>query len=245
MDNKYQIKLLNHNSSVALKGINDVPYYYEITIVLEGEFVYIIDGKEYKVSAGDSIFVRKGQNRVRLPSEGNINYYSINFFCTGDDVPQLPTMLKQCVTGEIKRVFRLMETAFKDRTSKNRQDILYHYICILIMEFQNALSRCSVNPYINEMIRYISENITGKIGLGDIAAHVNLSVSYCCYLFKKEMNTTIYDVILKEKIFLAQEYILSGELTLKEIGKICGFCDYSHFLKSFKKVTGILPSEYK
>ena len=66
----------------------------------------------------------------------------------------------------------------------------------------------------------------------------------CCYLFKKEMNTTIYDVILKERIYLAQEYILAGEYSLKEVGKMCGFCDYSHFLKSFKKVTGILPSEY-
>jgi len=244
LENKYVIKILNHNSLVALKGINDVPHYYEITIVLEGEFIYILDGKEYKVSAGDAIFVRQGQNRFRPPNKGNINYYSLNFYCNTEEIPQLPTMLKQCVTNEIKRVFRLMETTFKDHTNENRHNILYHYICILIMELQNAISKNSVNPYINEMINYISDNITKKIGLAEIANSVNLSVSYCCYLFKKEMNTTIYDVILKERIYLAQEYILAGEYSLKEVGKMCGFCDYSHFLKSFKKVTGILPSEF-
>ncbi|MBR7132879.1 MAG: AraC family transcriptional regulator [Clostridia bacterium] len=245
MQNKYKIKLLNHNTNKAFVEINDIPHYYEITIVLEGEFVYEIDGKEYNVSAGDGIFVRQGQRRHRLPCKEEPSYYSINFFCLTDETPDLPTILKNCVTSEVKRLLQLMDVSFKERFIELREDMLYHYICLIIMQLQNVLIKSSMNPYINTMLKYISEHITEKIGLEDVAKSVNLSVSHCCYLFKKEMNITIYDIIIKERVYLAQEYILSGELTLKQISVICGFYDYSHFLKSFKKVTGILPSDYK
>ena len=245
IENKYKIKLLNHNTSVARNGINDIPHYYEITVVVEGEFIYEIDGKKYTVSAGDGIYVRQGQKRCRYPSNEGVNYYSINFFCMTDDIPDLPTFLKNCVSSEIKRIFQLAEACFKNRMSELYDDMLYHYICLVIMQIKNNLIKNSMNPYVNAMIKYISEHITEKIGLADVAGSVNLSVSHCCYLFKKEMNTTIYDVILKERIYLAQNYILSGNTNLKEVSSVCGFCDYSHFLKCFKKVTGLLPSEYR
>ena len=241
----YKMKTFSHNTFVANRGLNDVPHYYEITVVLEGRFVYFIDDKEFIVSAGDAIFVRQGQKRHRLPSDESINYYSINFFCMTDEIPDLPTIIKGSVTRELKRLFQLTEISFKDYLNEFREETLYHYICLIIMQLKNNLIKNSMNPYIATMIKYISEHITEKIGLEDVADSVNLSVSHCCYLFKKEMNTTIYDVIMKERIYLAQNYILSGGFNLKQISSICGFCDYSHFLKSFKKVTGMLPSEYK
>lgn len=245
MANEYKIKVMCHNTWLASVGLNDYPHYYEITIVLDGEFVYFIDGEEYTVSAGDAIFVRDGQHRRRLPCKGSVHYFSINFYSLTGEIPDLPTILKNCVTSEVKRLFQLAEISYKDHLNEFRTDILYHYICLIIMQLRNTFIQSSMNPYINTMLRYISEHITEKIGLEDVAASVNLSVSHCCYLFKKEMNITIYDIIMKERVYLAQEYILNGEFTLKEISKVCGFYDYSHFLKSFKKVTGILPSEYK
>jgi len=245
MQNKYIMKVCNHNSAVALIGLNDIPHYYEITVVLEGSFTYTIDGKEYKINAGDGIYVQQGQKRHREPADKNVSYYSINFFCETKDIPNLPTHLKGCVTNESKKLFQLAEASFKDRMKNQRDDILYHYISLIIIQIQNILIKSSINPYIDKMINYISEHLTEKIGLEEVADYVNLSVSYCCYLFKKELKTTIYDFILKERIYLAQDYILNSDLNFNQISNICGFCDYSHFLKSFKKVVGLLPSEYR
>ena len=102
-----------------------------------------------------------------------------------------------------------------------------------------------MSPYLASMLEYISQHYTERITLQDIADSVSLTSSYCCYLFKKELNTTIYDVIMKERILLAQSYILERKFKLQEISSLCGFNDYSHFSKYFKKVTGFLPTEYK
>ena len=102
-----------------------------------------------------------------------------------------------------------------------------------------------MSPYLSDMLEYIAQHYTERITLQDVANSVSLTPSYCCYLFKKELNTTIYDVILHERLLLAQNLIISSDKRLQDIATDCGFNDYSHFSKYFKKITGYLPSEYK
>ena len=79
----------------------------------------------------------------------------------------------------------------------------------------------------------------------DIADGVHLTVPYCCSLIKEHLGTTIYALILEERLYLAKEYILRGEKSLQEIPSLCGFRDYGHFSKSFRKHVGIPPSQYR
>ena len=67
----------------------------------------------------------------------------------------------------------------------------------------------------------------------------------CCTMVKEHLGTTIYALILEERLYLAKEYILRGEKSLQEIPALFGFRDYGHFSKSFRKHVGIPPSQYR
>lgn len=39
--------------------------------------------------------------------------------------------------------------------------------------------------------------------------------------------------------------LLSGDLSIGEIGTALGFNDYFYFLKTFKRITGMTPKQYR
>lgn len=98
---------------------------------------------------------------------------------------------------------------------------------------------------VNEVQRYIIQNISKPISLNQLSSLVSVSASYLCRIFKQITGTTIYSYIQDTRIRFATEYLVSSEMTLAEISEKLGFYDQFHFSKTFKAYTGISPTEYK
>ena len=63
--------------------------------------------------------------------------------------------------------------------------------------------------------------------------------------FKKQMGMSPTKYIIKLRTDNAKELLRSTNLTIREIGAICGYDDVNFFRKTFKKEVGISPSEYR
>jgi AraC-like DNA-binding protein len=61
--------------------------------------------------------------------------------------------------------------------------------------------------------------------------------------FRHFFNTSIYQFYNDERLKKAHSFIQETSFPLKEIAIICGFNDYSNFLKAFKKKFNYTPSE--
>ena len=94
----------------------------------------------------------------------------------------------------------------------------------------------SIKLYINQ---HISEELTTSV----IASHFFLNPTYLCRLFKETTGTTLHKYIIAQRITLAKGYLASGK-NVTETCNICGFHDYSNFLKTFTKTVGISPKKY-
>ena len=75
------------------------------------------------------------------------------------------------------------------------------------------------------------------------AAHFYLSSSYLCRIFKDETGTTINRYITAKRISRAKALLAEGYSVTETCG-MCGFQDYSNFLKAFTKAVGISPKKY-
>lgn len=95
----------------------------------------------------------------------------------------------------------------------------------------------------DEILSYIDRNISESFGLEDLSAHFYLSSSYLCRIFKSATGTTINKYIVAKRITLAKSLLTEG-CSVTEACERCGFNDYSNFLKSFKKATGVSPKKY-
>ena len=78
-----------------------------------------------------------------------------------------------------------------------------------------------------------------------IATRLNLSESYISILFKKETGDTINHYISEYRIYKARGYLCNKSLKIARIAEATGFSSQNYFAKTFHRVTGMTPSEYR
>lgn len=100
------------------------------------------------------------------------------------------------------------------------------------------------NGIIQEILSYINDHYTQPIRIENLARSFGVSVSYLSHEFVRFTNRSVYDYVLYRRVMLARQQMM-GSSSLNEIAYQCGFNDYSNFLRSFSKIVGMSPSQYR
>lgn len=101
------------------------------------------------------------------------------------------------------------------------------------------------NTLTETICEYISTRIYGNITLDEISKKFSISKSYLCKIFKENIGKGAIDYYLNLKISEAKKLIRTEKYTLSQISDMLMFSCIHHFSRSFKRFTGITPSEYK
>ena len=89
-------------------------------------------------------------------------------------------------------------------------------------------------------------NYVEELTLKKVADATFISAFYLSHLFRKEMNTTFSDYLCKIRIEKAKNLLKNEkDPRIQEIAEKTGFNDPNYFAKSFKKIVGLVPREYK
>ncbi|MFG5604409.1 helix-turn-helix domain-containing protein, partial [Enterococcus faecalis] len=102
----------------------------------------------------------------------------------------------------------------------------------------------NLSPQISSIVQYIGLNMYTKITVRQIAQYFSMSEARLRTAFKKEMNISIHNYILRRKISEAK-VMLKSNYPINDISLLLGFSDTSHFTKVFKKITGTTPKKYQ
>src|SRR5688572_308261 len=81
--------------------------------------------------------------------------------------------------------------------------------------------------------------------LGKMAASVNLSPPYFCYLFKTITGVPPAKYLKALRMQQSATLLTTTFLSVKEIVRCVGLTDESHFVRDFKRIYGVTPSEYR
>ena len=100
------------------------------------------------------------------------------------------------------------------------------------------------NTIIQEILSYINNHYTQPIRIENLARSFGVSVSFLSHEFVRFTNRSVYDYVLYRRVMLARQQML-GTASLNDISYQCGFNDYSNFLRSFGKIVGMSPSQYR
>ena len=93
--------------------------------------------------------------------------------------------------------------------------------------------------------RYIWTHYTRKLSLKEIADASGLSAPYLSTVFKEEMGENLSNYLNRLRIEKAAAMLITTNLPISEIAKICGFEDQSWFSKIFKNNTNLTPGKYR
>ncbi len=113
----------------------------------------------------------------------------------------------------------------------------------------NASKQCGIRHCINGLTRwqtrrldqYISDNLAAAIRTCDLAAQLKLSSSHFSHVFKQTFGITPLAYVARKRIEAAREMMLATDQPLTQIAYAHGFCDQSHFTRTFRRETGLSP----
>ena len=110
---------------------------------------------------------------------------------------------------------------------------------------EEELSSTEIEQKINRIKRYIERNWLKKVSLEDAAETVGLSPKYLSRVFKEITGTGFMDYKLSVKIKRAKELLNTTGRTISEISDKLGFMNPESFMRIFKKVTKVTPSQFR
>ena len=98
---------------------------------------------------------------------------------------------------------------------------------------------------IRKVLTQIDYDLTADLGLKNLAAQLNINPSYLSTLFKKETGFTLTEYVNQKRIEHAVFLLNSSNLQIQMIAQYSGIADVNYFTKTFKKIIGITPKEYR
>lgn len=111
---------------------------------------------------------------------------------------------------------------------------------------QNGLALTEAR--VKEIIMYIETHYAEHISLEDLANSVHISKSECCRCFKRALQFTPIEYLMKYRILKAANMIQSNDPASHSISDLAfsvGFNNVSYFNKVFKQYIKCTPREYK
>ncbi|GAB6931048.1 hypothetical protein JCM10914A_50310 [Paenibacillus sp. JCM 10914] len=98
---------------------------------------------------------------------------------------------------------------------------------------------------VEEAKAYIERNLSKDLSLDEVADMLGLNPSYFSQLFKQMTDETFVQYRIKKRMEKAKKLLAIPHYKITDISFEVGYADHPHFTKTFKKVTGRTPSEYR
>ena len=242
----------------------------KIVILIDGDLTYYIEGKAYILKPWDILFVNK--NEIHKPVVNPDKYYERIVIWLNPDFmakyAQGNNDLLKCFEVAIKNNYNLLRLNMKsieiiknliqdiqncNNSNEFGSEILIESLFVQLMVLMNRLFLNSdknrdiediqYDKTIEGVLNYINSNLENDLSIDTIASEFFISKYYLMRKFKNQIGSSIHNYVVQKRLILARSLISDG-LSMSSVCSRCGFNDYSSFVRAFKKVYGVSPSNY-
>jgi len=100
-------------------------------------------------------------------------------------------------------------------------------------------------PFIDEALEYIKANFKKNINMAIVANQVSVNYTWFSEKFKEHTGMLFNEYLRKLRIEEACNLLEKDCYKVYEVAEKSGFGDVKYFMKTFKEVTGLSPTEWK
>lgn len=241
--------------------------HYELLQLLQGDTSLIIDGKIYRLTAGDVALIRPNDFHILKINDPVYFRRVLEFYpvCLNMQSAATEWLLKPFASGrkrfnnylpkatiensEFNAIFDKIERTVGDESlDKELRSVHISVLmaelllCIHSLFLENGeVPREYVHPVCQEVISYIHKNIGKRILLTDMEKALNLSRFYLSHEFKKHMGISIASYIIEKKILYAEQLIEAGASPTE--ASLAVAYNYPNFFVNYKKILHKTPKE--
>lgn len=231
--------------------------FFELQLCLDGECSFSADGKVHTVKKGMLLLFPPRKKHIILNATQDFSKFIWGF---GVKDAKLSETLSEAT--EKTRIFPADESVLsavgiilKNSTCddfgaygiiKGQLDFIFTQL-IRQTTGMKQTGEFSKKPSMQaeEIKKFISDNLSGKICTADVAAQFFLTERQIEGICKREYKMTVSELKGKLRLDLIRKLLAETELTLGEIADRCGFADEFVMSKFFKKHEGMSPGKYR
>ena len=97
----------------------------------------------------------------------------------------------------------------------------------------------------NDAVEYIKANYSKDLNMAVVSNHISMNYSLFSYTFKRYVGTNFVNYLKNIRIGEAKKLLVETDMKVHEISKAVGYEHEKHFMKTFKNITGLTPSQYR
>lgn len=145
---------------------------------------------------------------------------------------------------------RLISISMEDDVAKDAlADLSLKFLLLRIIQTQNLVI-AHENPTSQKLrfapvLDYIQKNLSEKISVDKLARVGGMSETQFYKAFKSFFGITPVAFILKERVERAKQLLADPDITIAEVCYQAGFNNVNYFIRQFKRLEGITPSNYR
>ncbi len=96
-----------------------------------------------------------------------------------------------------------------------------------------------------ELRRRLRATVEEAVTVADLAADLAVSPEHLCRVCRAETGRSPVEMIAREKMRHACDLLLTTSLSIKEIANAVGYDRSSHLARTFRRITGMSPTEFR
>lgn len=98
---------------------------------------------------------------------------------------------------------------------------------------------------VKQAMEYIQENFYKDLNMAVVSNHVSMNYSLFSYIFKQYTGNNFVNYLKNLRIDMAKKLLEETDLRILEISQKVGYDNEKYFMKTFKSVCGVSPTEYR
>ncbi len=242
-----------------LVSVSDEHFHNEIEIVLctKGSFIAVIDSQKCSVGEGQFSIAFPNQSHYYLTDKSvDLEYYLIIFSAKllpeieniiFTSLPDSPVITSNNPDEQISLFKKAIANSNNgDDFQKIRHSAYCKLICAELFSTLNLIPIKKTDPNIlSSIIEYCNQNYKNDIHLSDLEEHLHINKYYISHIFKDKIKSGFNEYIHALRIKTACNLLNDTDDTITQIASNVGYNTVRSFNRSFQKIKGITPSEYR
>ncbi|WP_019910532.1 AraC family transcriptional regulator [Paenibacillus sp. HW567] len=236
----------------------------ELTLMLQGESIYHIDGNKTIFTEDEMILINSGvlhscQVNEEMPYDALTIIFPFELLkAANPDIEKYAYSINTSSPEYAKLValFKEIHPLFKKRSSQpyyqlKLNSVFYEILYILMFSFmiekkpsltvksQKYWDRCQT------IIQYIDDHYNEQLTLDSVSREYGISKEHLSRTFKEYMGTTFKKHLTRVRLFYVYQLLVYTDFSLLEIAMQAGFTDSRSLINCFKELYGITPQKYR
>lgn len=248
-----------YDTLIVANSVGYIPLHWhdewQLQLVEEGIVEFHVQGDVHFIEAGAGIWINSG-----VVHEAHAQTKDARYRCWNIQPELLPPFLRQCFEQRgPKQGYVVLQAAVS--WQQDCMNIIKHAMCsddefaiyddfvnvahLLYEHAEYGRKKPVFDERLKDLLAYIHAHYTEKLTLEELANVVYLSDSETIRLFKKSLQMTPFQYILKYRLEKSRELLQYTEQAVTDIALEIGFSSASYFIQKFKEAYDITPKQFQ